>query len=297
MFEGKVALVTGAGGGIGGATALLFAAKGAKVVVNDLGGSVIGEGSSTGPAEETARMIRDAGGEAVISADSVSEWASAQHIVGAALDHFGRIDIVVNNAGNVRWGPFWEMEIEEYRSIVSTHVDGSFFVSRAAAPHFKAQNGGVFVHTTSTSGLMGHFNQVPYCTAKAAILGLSKAIALDMKPYGVRSNCMAPFAQTRMVQGQVRGPAHQAILDKLTPEQPARVTVALASDAAKDVTGQAFIVRGNEIFLAGQGYPVKSVHRDHGWTPEEITAHAFPAMAAGFTPSDGFNAYFTWDVI
>jgi NAD(P)-dependent dehydrogenase (short-subunit alcohol dehydrogenase family) len=297
MFEGKVVLVTGAGGGIGRATAQLFAAKGARVVVNDLGGSTVGEGSSSAPAEETVRLIRDAGGEAIVSADSVSEWSSAQKIVQAALDQFGRIDVVVNNAGNIRWAPFWEMPPEDYHAVVDTHVGGSFYVSRAAAPHFKAQGSGVFVHTTSTSGLMGHFKQVPYCTAKAAIVGLSKAIAIEMKAFGVRSNCMAPFAQTRMVAGQVRSPEHQAVLDKLTPEQPASLTVALASDAAADITGQVFIMRGNEIFVAGQGFPVKGIHRAGGWAPEDITTHAMPALAPGFTPPIGFVDYFSWDII
>src|SRR4051812_15019702 len=189
MFEGKVVIVTGSGGGIGRETALLIAERGGKVVVNDLGSSVIGEGSSSVPAEETASMIRDAGGEAVVSTDSVGSWDGAQRIVEAALDSFGRIDVIVNNAGNVRWSPFWDMTEEEYLSIVNTHLNGTFNVSRAAAPHFQKQQSGTYVHTTSTSGLMGHYNQAHYCGAKAGIVGLSKAIALEMKQFNVRSNC------------------------------------------------------------------------------------------------------------
>lgn len=294
MFEGKVAIVTGAGGGIGRETALLFAKLGAKVVVNDLGTSVVGEGRSSGPAEETVRMIKDAGGEAAASTDSVSNWQSAHHIIQTALDHFGRLDIVVNNAGTVRWTAFSELDEESYRSIVSVHLDGTFFVSRAAAPHFQKQKSGVYVHTTSTSGLMGHYNQAHYCAAKLGVVGLSKAIALDMKPYNVRSNCIAPFALSRMAGGVVRSPEHMARLQKLQPAHNAQLTVGLAADAAKDVNGQVFIVRGNEILLAGQGFPTRAVHDANGWTPQTVVEHALPALAVGFTPVVGFNEYFTW---
>jgi NAD(P)-dependent dehydrogenase (short-subunit alcohol dehydrogenase family) len=297
MLEGKVAIVTGAGAGIGRETALLLASKGASVVVNDLGTSVSGEGHSSAPAAETVSMIKAAGGAAVASADSVADWKSAHRIVQAALDTFGRLDIVINNAGNVRWGPFWELGEDEYRSIVSTHLDGTFFVSRAAALQFQKQKGGVFVHTTSTSGLMGHNNQAHYCAAKSAITGLSRAIAIDMKPYGVRSNCVAPFAFTRMADGVKRSPEAMARLERMKPAQNAQLSVALASDAAKDVNGQVFIVRGNEIFLAGQGFPIRGIHEAAGWSPETIVQHAFPALAASFTPTIGFNEYFTWPIL
>jgi NAD(P)-dependent dehydrogenase (short-subunit alcohol dehydrogenase family) len=298
VLEGKVAIVTGAGGGIGRETALLLASKGARVVVNDLGTSVKGEGQSSAPAAETARMIKDAGGEAAVSADSVATWKSAHRIVQTALDSFGRLDIVINNAGNVRWGAFCDLTEDDYRSIVSTHVDGTFFVSRAAAVEFQKQKSGVFVHTTSTSGLMGHYNQAHYCTAKSAIVGLSKAIALDMKPYNVRSNCVAPFAMTRMADSVLqRTPEAIARLERMKPAQNAQLSVALASAAAKDVNGQVFIVRGNEIFLAGQGFPVRSVHESTGWSPESIVEHALPALAIDFTPVSGFNDYFKWPIL
>ena len=181
MFEGKVAIVTGSGGGIGRETALLLAERGAKVIVNDLGGDVRGHGSSPSLADETVGLIRQKGGDAQPCYDSVAEWDSAQKIVQAAMDHYGRLDIVVNNAGNVRWSEFAELPIEDYYSIRSIHLDGTFFVSRAAAPIFKRQESGVYVHTTSTSGIMGHYNQVHYCAAKNGIAGLSRGIALDMK--------------------------------------------------------------------------------------------------------------------
>lgn len=292
MFSQKVVVVTGAGRGIGRETALLFGRKGARVVVNDLGGSTGGAGADPGPAEETARLIREAGGEAVVSTDSVAEWPSAQRIVEAAMDHYGRIDVVVNNAGNVCWGRFWEFPIEEFDAVIRTHTYGAFYVSRAAAVHFKAQQGGAYVHTTSTSGLMGLPDHLHYCTAKASLVGLSKAIALEMREFGVRSNCMAPFALTRMAQGRIQSPEHQTELDKLTPLQPATVTVALASDAAREVTGQVFIVRGNEIMVAGQGFPLATAWRSDGWTPEQVIAEAMPELAPGFTPPISFHEYF-----
>jgi NAD(P)-dependent dehydrogenase (short-subunit alcohol dehydrogenase family) len=297
MFEGKVAIVTGAGGGIGRATALLLAERGAKVIVNDLGGDVRGHGASHSLADETVALVRAAGGEAEASYDSVAEWESAQKIVQAALDHYGRLDIVINNAGNLRWAHFPEMPIDDYHSIMSVHMNGTFYVSRAAAPTFREQKGGVFVHTTSTSGVMGHYDQANYCAAKAGIAGLSRGIALDMKKYNVRSNCVAPFALSRMAEGVVRPPEHMAMLEKLKPVQNARLNAALCADEAKDITGQVFICRGNEIFVAGQGFPVKSVHEGAEWSPESIVAHAFPALKTGFTPAIGFNEYFTWGVI
>jgi len=294
MLEGKVVLVTGAGNGIGRETALLAAQKGAKVVVNDLGSTVVGDGQSKGPAEETVQAIKAAGGEAVASYESVADWHSAHRIVETALDAFGRIDVVINNAGNVRWGAFAELTEADYRSIVSVHLDGTFFVSRAAAPHFKKQNGGVYVHTSSSSGTIGHYDQAHYCAAKAGIVGLSKAIALDMKQFNVRSNCVAPFAFSRMAGGKVRSPEQQAILARLKPAQNAQLSIALAADAAKEVNGQVFIVRGNEIFLSHQGLPVRGMHSDGGWTPESINQRAFPSMSVDFTPVQGFNEYFTW---
>ena len=296
MLNGKVAIVTGAGAGIGRETALLLASKGAQVVVNDLGTTVAGEGHSPGPAAETARMIADAGGAAVVSLDSVATWSSAHRIVQTAMDVFGRLDIVINNAGNVRWGAFTELTEDDYRSIVSTHVDGSFFVSRAAAVQFQKQKSGVFVHTTSTSGLMGNPNQAHYCTAKAAIVGLSKAIAVEMQPYNVRSNCVAPFAATRMAATVQLTPELEARVARMKPAQNAQLSVALAADPAKDVNGQVFIVRGNEIFLAGQGFPVRGMQDTNGWTPESILERALPAFASQFTPVVGFNDYFKWPI-
>ena len=194
----KVAIVTGAGGGIGREIALALAAEGASIVVNDIGVSLTGEGGSNSPAEETAGLITQKGGKAVISNESVSTWESAQLIIKKAIDTFGKIDIVINNAGILRDTIFHKMEASDWESVINVHLNGSFYVSRAAAPYFREQSSGSFVHMTSTSGLIGNFGQANYSAAKLGIAGLSKSIALDMSRFNVRSNCIAPFAWSRM---------------------------------------------------------------------------------------------------
>jgi NAD(P)-dependent dehydrogenase (short-subunit alcohol dehydrogenase family) len=301
MLEGKVAAVTGAGGGIGREIAVMMAAAGAKVIINDVGASLAGEGSSATPAQETRAYIRQLGGEAEISTDSVAEWDSAQKIVQAALDHFGRIDAVVNNAGILRDVIFHKMTPQDWLAVIGVHLNGSFFVSRAAAPHFRKQESGAFVHMSSTSGLIGNFGQANYAAAKLGITALSKSIALDMLRYNVRSNCIAPFAWSRMTEAiPATTPEQQARVAKLqqmTPDKNAPLAVFLASDAAKDVSGQVFGTRLNEIFLFSSPRPVRSVHRGEGWTPELIAEHALPALQGSFMPLDRSGEVFSWDPV
>ncbi|MFC7554589.1 SDR family NAD(P)-dependent oxidoreductase [Pseudoroseomonas wenyumeiae] len=271
MLEGKVAVVTGAGGGIGREIALAMALAGAKVVVNDIGASLtgIGETSAT-PGEQTKAIIEQRGGQAVTNTDSVADWESAQRIVASAIDAFGRIDIVVNNAGILRDQIFHKMTPEEWRAVIDVHLNGSFYISRAAAGHFRAQGSGAYVHMTSTSGLVGNVGQANYSAAKLGITALSKSIALDMHRFGVRSNCIAPFAWSRMTSSiPAETPEQKARVEKLkqmTPEKNAPLAVFLASDAAKDVNGQVFAARNNEIFLFSQPRPLRSTHRGEGWT-------------------------------
>ncbi len=299
MLEGKVVLVTGAGGGIGRDFALAMAAAGAKVLVNDLGTSVKGEGADVGPAEKVVKEIRAAGGSAAASTDSVAEWTSANRIVQAALDNFGRIDAVVNNAGILRDRFFFNMSVDEWRAVIDVHLNGSFYVARAAAPHFKTQASGAYVHMTSTSGLVGNLGQANYSAAKLGIVGLSKSIALDMAKYHVRSNCIAPFAWSRMIGSiPTETPDQKERVEKLKTMETGKIAplaVYLVSDAAKDVSGQVFGVRTNEIFLFSQNRPLRSVHRDGGWTPQTVASHAVPALRAHFYPLERSQDVFSWD--
>ena len=301
MMQGRVAIVTGAGGGIGRDIALAMAAEGAKLVINDLGASMTGEGADTGPAQQVVNEIRAMGGEAVANTDSVADAAAANRIVTTALETFGRLDAVVNNAGILRDRFFHKMSTEEFDAVVKVHLYGSFFVSRAAATHFKEQNGGSFIHMTSTSGLIGNYGQANYAAAKLGIMALSKSIALDMQKFGVRSNCIAPFAWSRMIGSiPTETDAEKARVDRMkqmTPAKIAPLAVALASEASADVTGQVFAVRNNEIFLISQPRPIRSVHRGEGWTPESVAKHALPALKGSFYALDRSSDIFTWDPI
>lgn len=301
MVDGKVAIVTGAGRGIGKEIALLLAKHGAKVVVNDLGGSVDGSGSDAGPAQEVVNEIEADGGKAVANTGSVAERKDAEEMMKLAMDAFGRIDIVVNNAGILRDTIFHKMSEPDWDSVISVHLKGAFNMSRSAATYFREQQSGSFVHFTSTSGLIGNFGQANYAAAKLGIVGLSKGIALDMQRYNVRSNCISPFAWSRMI-GTIPDdtPEQQARLEKIkqmTPAQQAPLAVYLASDAAAGVTGQIFGVRKNEIFLFSQNRPIRSVHRGEGWTPESIADQMRPAMEANFYPLDRSADIFSWDPI
>ena len=299
MLQDKVVLVTGAGGGIGRDFALALAAHGARVVVNDLGTSVAGEGASTGPAQKVVDEIRAKGGEAVASTESVADWESANRIVQTAIDAFGRLDCVVNNAGILRDRFFFNMSVEEWRAVIDVHLNGAFYVSRAAAPYFKSQNSGCYVHMTSTSGLIGNLGQANYSAAKFGIVGLSKSIALDMARYKVRSNCIAPFAWSRMIGSIPTETAEQkARVERMKVMETAKIAplaVFLASDAAQEVSGQIFAVRANELFLMSQSRPIRSVHRADGWTPQGIAEHGMPALQQSFFPLDRTQDVFTWD--
>jgi NAD(P)-dependent dehydrogenase (short-subunit alcohol dehydrogenase family) len=301
MVDGKVVVVTGAGGGIGRDIALALAAEGAKVVVNDIGTSTTGEGTDAGPAQQVVQEIRAAGGEAAASTDSVSEAQSANRIVGCALDTFGRIDGVVNNAGILRDRIFHKMSDAEWDGVIKVHLYGCYHVSRAAANHFKEQGNGAFVHMTSTSGLIGNFGQANYSAAKLGIVALSKSIALDMQKFGVRSNCISPFAWSRMTGSiPTDTPEQQARVEKIkrmTPAKIAPLAVYLLSEQAAGVNAQVFAVRHNEIFLISQPRPVRSVHSADGWTPQAIAEHAMPALRASFMGMERSADVFSWDPV
>jgi NAD(P)-dependent dehydrogenase (short-subunit alcohol dehydrogenase family) len=298
MVQDKVVVVTGAGAGIGRDFAKAFAAHGAKVVVNDLARD---KDSNEPLAEGVVREIRDAGGQAVAAVESVAEWDSAHRIVQAALDHFGRIDCIVNNAGIVRDRFIFNMSKEEWQAVVDVHLNGSFFMTRAAAPHFKSQEGGSYIHMTSTSGLIGNLGQGNYSAAKMGIVGLSKSIALDMAKFKVRSNCIAPWAWTAMTASiPSETPEQKARVEKLKKMESAKIAplaVYLASDRAANVSGQIFGVRANEIYFFNQIRMIRSMHRGEGWTPETIAEHAMPAFEASFFENVPSMKLTPWDPV
>jgi NAD(P)-dependent dehydrogenase (short-subunit alcohol dehydrogenase family) len=301
IVKGRTAIVTGAGRGIGRGIAMLLGREGARVVVCDVGASLQGEGNDAGPAQQTVEAIRKAGGEAVASTLSITEPKNAEAIVKQALDSFGRVDMLVNNAGILRDVIFHKMSWSDWSDVISVHLDGSFNMSRAVAPLFREQGSGAFVHMTSTSGLVGNFGQANYMAAKLGILGLSRGIALDMARFNVRSNCIAPFAFTRMIES-IPAQSEQdknriEAFQRMTPEKIAPLAVYLSSDAASDITGQIFSVRNNEIYLFNQPRPIKTIHRADGWTPEQLVTELKSALAPSFTPLERSEDVFNWDPI
>lgn len=301
QLMGKTVAVTGAGRGIGRAIAIACAQEGAAVIVNDFGGTLSGGDGDGRPAAQVVAEIVAAGGRAIANLANVADPAGAASIIDDALAAFGRIDGIVNNAGISRDGIFHKMSAENWQSVLDVHLGGSFHLSRAAAPHFRAQGGGAFVHMTSTSGLIGNVGQSNYSAAKMGIVGLSNSIALDMCSFGVRSNCVAPFAWSRMTESIPADTeaAKQRVerLKTMTPEKVAPLVAWLCGDAADGVSGQIFCVRRNEIFLFSPPRPVRSVHRAEGWTPETIGSELMPALRPSFFPLQVSADIFAWDPI
>ena len=288
LLDGKVVAVTGAGRGIGRAIAIACAAEGAAVVVNDFGGTLDGEGGDVGPAAQVVDEICGSGGRAAANVASVADPVGAASIIDTAIKAFGRIDAVVNNAGISRDGMFHKMSAVDWQAVLDVHLGGSFHLSRAAAPYFREQGAGSFVHMTSTSGLIGNVGQSNYAAAKMGIVGLSNSIALDMKRFGVQSNCVAPFAWSRMTESipAETEAAKQRVerLRTMTPDKVAPLVTWLCADEAADVSGQIFCVRKNEIILFSPPRPVRSIHRSEGWTPETIGSELYPALKPDLFP-------------
>jgi NAD(P)-dependent dehydrogenase (short-subunit alcohol dehydrogenase family) len=296
----KVIVVTGAGRGIGREIALLAAAEGAKVVVNDLGGSAEGEGNDGSVAQQVVNEIAKMGGQAVANGDSVADPLAAERIIKTAIETFGRIDCVVNNAGILRDRIFHRMSVVDWDAVIKVHLYGSFYVAKATAPYFKEQAAGSFVHFTSTSGLIGNFGQANYAAAKLGIVGLSKSIALDMARFNVRSNCVSPFAWSRLI-GTIPTdtPEQKARVERvqntMTASKIAPMVVFLASDLAQGVTGQIFAVRKDEVFLMGQSRPLRVAHKESGWTPQALADTMLPAFRSAFYPLDRSADVFNWE--
>jgi NAD(P)-dependent dehydrogenase (short-subunit alcohol dehydrogenase family) len=271
LLHGKVAVVTGAGGGIGRAHALALAAEGARVVVNDLGGDRHGGGRGTDAADRVVNEIRAAGGEAAASYDSVATREGADAILWTALSRFGRVDVLVNNAGILRDRTLLNMSQAELDPVLDVHLRGTFFCIQTVARQLKTQGwGGRIINTTSLSGMLGNYGQANYAAAKAGIYGLTRVAALELQKIGVTVNAIAPVALTRMTEdlAMFRGASEH----DLGPRLIAPVVVFLASDLAADVTGQVVGVEGGKLFL----YRVETTEgatkdtADGAWTPQEI---------------------------
>ena len=304
LLAGKVVAVTGAGRGIGREIAMLCAAEGASVVVNDPGVGGGGEGGDAGPAEQTATDIVNAGGKAVHNLASVADPKGATTIIEDAVQNFGRIDAVVNNAGILRDTIWHKMSHEDWKAVIDVHLHGCFNTSKAATPYFKDQGSGALVHFTSTSGLIGNIGQANYSAAKMGIVGLSQSIALDAARYGVISNCIAPFAWSRMTASiPIKGDGAEERVKRMQSmgaEKIAPLAAYLCSDAAADagVNNQIFAVRRNEIVLFSKPRPVRSMAKTEGWTPRTIADELAPAFKADFARADEVSAHvFPYDPI
>lgn len=301
FVKDKVVLVTGAGGGIGREFALALGREGAKVVVNDLGASLDGVGRDSARAQTVVDEIKAAGGDAIANGESVADWDAAARMVQLAVDTYGRIDCVINNAGILRDRFFFNMTKEDWHQVIDVHLHGAFYISRAAATHFKAQQSGSYVHMVSTSGLIGNLAQANYSAAKLGIAALSKSIAMDMAKFNVRSNCISPFAWSRMINSiPTETPEQQARVERLQKMESSKIAplaVYLASDAGAGVSGQVFAVRANEIFLMSQSRPVRAMHTEQGWTPESIANRAMPALKPSFYKLDRSQDVFDWDPV
>ncbi|HEY7281105.1 MAG TPA: SDR family oxidoreductase [Actinomycetota bacterium] len=278
VLDGKVAVITGAGRGIGRGEALLFAEEGARVVVNDLGGEWDGTGSDPRAASRVVEEITAAGGEAVAHFEDISEPAGAASVVRLGLDTWGRLDAVVNNAGILRDRMVFNMSVEEWDAVIKVHLRGHFLVAHEAAAHWRDRSKAgedvraSIVNTSSTSGILGIAGQSNYGAAKAGIAAFSAITAMELERYGVRVNAIAPGARTRMTEKTFgdMGESPEGEFDQLAPENIAPLVVFLSSDAAAGITGQVFGIQGGLVELYRGWHPVSSLQQDARWTASEL---------------------------
>ena len=292
-LDGKVAIVTGAGRGIGREHALALAEAGAQVVVNDLGGSVAGEGADATPAQSVVNEIVAAGGEAVANYDDVSDFGAAEHMIQRAIERYGRLDIVVNNAGILRDRMLVNMTEDEWDAVIAVHLKGHFAPTRHAAAYWRerAKGGETLrarvINTSSPSGVFGNVGQANYGAAKAAIAGLTLIAAQELQRYGVTVNCIAPNARTRMTEEAFGDlpPPEEGSFDPLDPANMAPLVVALSADDAQDITGQCFFVWGGSINVLRSWDAGELFSADGRWDADELLAQFKERFPGGAAPA------------
>jgi len=302
VMDGKVAIVFGGGRGIGRECALLAAREGAKVIVNDFGGSLTGGEDDEDPALEVVRLIRKDGGEAEANGGSVASMADVRATVEQARDVFGGLHAVINPAGILRDGMFHKMSEENWDAVIEVHLRGAFNVCRATVELFREQGEGSYVLFASTTGLIGNIGQANYGAAKMGVVGLSHLVAMENAAKGVRSNVIAPFAWTRMiasipVKDEETARRVERFKQGMRADQVAQLAVALAAPGSADANGQIFAVRGNEVILFSQPRPVKSLACVEGWSPGSLIETAMPAMRGAFTPLEASASVFPYEPV
>lgn len=282
ILHGKVIVVTGAGRGIGRAVAMACAREGASVLVNDPGVETDGSGADSRPARDTVAQIVAAGGTAYANFGDISKPAGALSVIEDAIVLYKRVDGIINCAGILRDVIWHNMTRDQWDAVIDVHLGGAYNISRAATPHFKQQQSGAFVHFTSAAGLIGNVGQANYAAAKMGVVGLSQSLALDMARYGVRSNCIAPIAYTRMISHLAEELSEEDDgynpLKTMSPDRIAPLAVYLVSDAAMMISNQIFGVRNNEISIYSKPRPIRSVDNPDGWTPQSIADELIPEL-------------------